>query len=91
MSPSFVRLSRILDLTRAASPVVDDPTLLVESFRRADWVDVSRGVRSFGLSRRLLREIFAAWPNAGFHGVLLRLELRRLRTHPWNPLPMVKL
>src|SRR5262245_44087726 len=26
-----------------------DPQLLIESFRRADWVDVSRGLRRFGL------------------------------------------
>jgi hypothetical protein len=68
-----------------------DPRWLVEPFRRADWVDVSRGLRRFGLPRSLLREIFATWPNAGFHRLLVRLELKRLRTHPWNPLPMVKL
>ncbi|HEX6861355.1 MAG TPA: hypothetical protein VF414_00985 [Thermoanaerobaculia bacterium] len=67
-----------------------NPDWLVEPFRRADWVDVSR-VRTFGLPRSLLREIFATWPNAGFHKRLVQLELRRLRTHPWNPLPMVRL
>jgi hypothetical protein len=68
-----------------------DPNWLVESFRRADWVDVSRGLRSFGLSRSLLREIFSTWPNAGFHKRLVQLSLKRLRTHPWNPLPMMRL
>jgi hypothetical protein len=68
-----------------------DPDSLVETFRRADWVDVSRGLLTFGLPRTLLREIFAAWPNAGFHKRLVQLELARLRTHPWNPLPMMKL
>lgn len=63
---------------------------LVEPFRRSDWIDVSRGLFSFGLSRGLRGEIFAAWPNAGFHKRLLQLELTRLRTHPWNPLPMVR-
>lgn len=64
---------------------------LVEPFRRADWVDVTRGVRRFGLSRGLLREVFAAWPDAGFHRRLFQLSLRRLRTHPFNPLPMFRL
>ena len=68
-----------------------DPHWLVEPFRRADWVDVTRGLRAFGLSRSLLREIFSAWPSAGFHKRLVQLELKRLRTHPWNPLPMVRL
>jgi len=68
-----------------------DPNWLVEPFRRADWVDVTLGLRTFGLPRSLLRDIFAAWPGAGFHKRLLQLELKRLRTHPWNPLPMVRL
>lgn len=64
---------------------------LVEPFRRADWIDVSRGLRTFGLPRSLLRDVFATWPNAGFHKKLAELELARLRSHPWNPLPMVRL
>lgn len=68
-----------------------DPGWLVEPFRRADWIDVTRGLRAFGLPRKLLREIFAAWPDAGFHKRLVQLSLKRLRTHPWNPLPMVRL
>ena len=64
---------------------------LVEPFRRADWVDVSRGLITFGLSRKLMRAIFSTWPSAGFHKRLIQLELSRLRTHPWSPLPMMKL
>lgn len=64
---------------------------LVEPLRRADLVDVSVGLVTFGLSRKLIREIYATWPSAGFHKRLVQLELTRLRTHPWNPLPMVRL
>jgi hypothetical protein len=67
------------------------PDWLVEPFRRADWIDVSRGLRAFGVSRSLRREIFSTWPSAGFHKRLVQLELKRLRTHPWSPLPMVRL
>jgi len=67
-----------------------NPDWLVEAFRRADWIDVSRGVRAFGLSRALLAPIFSAWPDAGFHARLLRLSLTRLRTHPLAPLPMMR-
>ena len=63
---------------------------LVEAFRRADWIDISRGVRAFGLSRDLLNPIFATWPNAGFHKRLVRLSLTRARTHPLTPLPMLR-
>jgi hypothetical protein len=73
------------------SPYRGDPRWLVEPFRRADWIDVSMGLRTFGLSRRLIREISSAWPSAGFHKKLVQLELSRLRTHPWSPLPMMKL
>jgi hypothetical protein len=68
-----------------------DPHWLVEPFRRADWVDVSRGLITFGLSRKFLGEILSAWPGAGFHKRLVQLSLERLRTHPWSPLPMVRL
>lgn len=64
---------------------------LVEPFRQADWIDVSRGLCSFGVSRARVRELFSIWPSAGFHRRLVELELRRLRTHPWNPLPMFRL
>jgi hypothetical protein len=63
---------------------------LAEPFRRADLVDVSHGLVRFGLSRNLLREAFAAWPDEGFHWRLVQLSLRRLLTHPWSPLPMVR-
>lgn len=64
---------------------------LVEPLRRADWVDVSKGLITFGLPRKFLKEVFSTWPSAGFHKRLVRLGLSRLRTHPLNPLPMVRL
>ena len=63
---------------------------LVEPFRRADWIDVSLGVLTFGLPRARLREIFARWPNAGFHQRLVQLTLREARRHPLRPLPVLK-
>lgn len=63
---------------------------LVEPFRRADWIDVSYGWLTFGLSRRLVREAFEVWPSAGFHRRLIELAWQRLRTHPASPLPMMR-
>lgn len=66
------------------------PDWLVEAFRKADLVDVSKGLIAFGLSRRFVAELYAHWPSAGFRKRLVELSLRRLRTHPWSPLPMLR-
>ena len=63
---------------------------LIEPFRRADWIDVSLGVLSFGLPRERVREIRARWPNEGFHQRLAQLTLERLRKHPLSPIPVLK-
>jgi HD domain len=62
----------------------------VESFRRADWIDVSRGLRRFGVPRPFIAAVAAAWPSAGFHRRLVELTIDRWWKHPLNPLPMVK-
>jgi len=64
---------------------------LVESFRRADWIDVSLGLRRFGLPRSIVGPVLSAWPNAGFHRRLVQLSLARVRRHPRTPLPMIRL
>lgn len=67
-----------------------NPDWLVEAFRRADWTDVTLGTLSFGVPRSRIREIQAEWPDAGFHRLLVRLELRHLGKHPLNPLPVLR-
>lgn len=66
------------------------PAMLTEAFRKADWSDVSLGLLSFGLSRDWRHQLHAAFPNAGFHKRLLQLSFRRLLTHPWSPMPMLR-
>jgi hypothetical protein len=66
------------------------PQALVESFRRADWIDVTRGWRRFGLPRRFIATVTATWPSAGFHRRLVGLTIERFWKHPLTPLPMVK-
>lgn len=63
---------------------------LVEPFRKSDWIDVTVGLRSFGIRRTRLQELRRRWPDAGFHRGLVRQELKRIATHPWNPLPMFR-
>jgi len=64
---------------------------LVEPFRKADLIDVSQGFVRFGLARSFVRDLYAQWPSAGFHRKLVTLALRELRTHPFCPLPMLKI
>ena len=69
----------------------ENPGSLVEPFRRSDWIDVTRGALSFGLPRRTIGKLYEIWPSAGFHRMLVRLELKHLRKHPLNPLPVLRL
>lgn len=66
------------------------PHWLVETFRRADWVDVTRGRRRFGLDKGFITEVLGHFPNAGFHRRLITLTKERLRRHPFSPLPMMR-
>jgi hypothetical protein len=72
------------------TPYRGHPSSLVEPFRRADWIDVSMGLRTFGLPRAFISAVSSTWPSAGFHWRLVQLEMQRLRTHPWSPFPMVR-
>ena len=73
------------------TPSHADQDSLVESFRRADWIDVTRGLRTCALPRPMIRSVLAGWPSAGFHWRLVQLTFARFRRHPLTPLPMVKL
>jgi hypothetical protein len=51
---------------------------------------MTRGLVRFGMPRAFVTALYEQWPGAGFHRRLAALELTQLRTHPWNPLPMLK-
>lgn len=68
-----------------------NPDWLVETFRRADWIDVSKGKLRFGLPSDYLQAVLSKFPNAGFHKRLVALTRQRFRTHPLSPLPMMRL
>ena len=61
-----------------------------EIFRRADWIDVSLGIRRFGVPWAFVREVQRAFPDQGFHRRLVELFFSRLRSHPFDPLPMFR-
>lgn len=64
--------------------------LLVETFRKADWIDVSLGFRTYGVNKRKIRENLKTIPNLGFHWFLVKQTLRQLIKEPLRPLPMFK-
>lgn len=83
-------IDQIIAMHHKATRYSPEPRTLVEAFRRADWVDVTLGVRSFGVSRPFIRALFETWPSAGFHRRLVALALTRFCAHPLTPLPMVR-
>jgi hypothetical protein len=64
---------------------------LVENFRRADWCDVSLGLRPGGVAAARYRQILDRFPARGFHRRLLGLAIRHGWRQPWRPLPMFRL
>ena len=73
------------------TPSTAGPDSLIEAFRRADWIDVTGGLRRFGIPRPFVTRLFATWPSAGFHWRLVTLTFDHFRSHPLTPLPMVRL
>ncbi len=71
-------------------PYLLRPEWLVESFRKADWIDVALGSVTFGLDAAFVRDVRNAFPNAGFHKRLTVLAWQRLLRHPLSPLPMMR-
>lgn len=62
----------------------------VETFRRADWADVSLNILTFGIKRRYLKLYRGIFPRKGFHFFLVKKVTKNFFRHPLNPLPMFK-
>ncbi|RPD41199.1 phosphohydrolase [Chitinophaga barathri] len=72
------------------SPYKGDHEQCVEVFRKADWMDVSLGVLSFGADQAQMAANRNKFPNRGFHLFLLKQSLKNFVRHPLNPLPIFK-
>lgn len=62
----------------------------VEVFRRADTIDVTRGLRRFGLALHEYQAITDQYPDDGFYRRLIALGWKHLRANPTSPLPMIR-
>ena len=63
---------------------------IVAIFRKADWIDISLGLITFGNSRQAIDKTTSRYPNLGFHFFLAKETAKNFFKHPLNPLPMVK-
>ncbi len=62
----------------------------VETFRRADWIDVTRGRLSFKVKKEVIQKTRDEYPILGFHKFLIFETLKHFLKSPLNPLPMFK-
>lgn len=62
----------------------------VETFRKADWMDVSLGFFTFGFDNQKIRRVRRKFPNAGFHFFLIKQSVKNFFKHPLNPVPVFK-
>lgn len=62
----------------------------VEAFRRADLIDLSLNLFTFGIKQKVLKELNKALPFKGFHRFIFGQIFKNIIRHPLNPLPIVK-
>lgn len=62
----------------------------VETFRKADWIDVTNGLKKYHLSKKYFKNVKKIFSNKGFHLFLVKQSLKWFVKHPFNPLPMFK-
>jgi hypothetical protein len=63
----------------------------VNTFRKADWIDVSLGLLSFDSNPGIGPRYRKRFPNRGFHMFLLKQLAKNFLKHPLSPLPMFRL
>lgn len=68
-----------------------DHAWLAEGFRRADLVDLSRGMIRFGIPREYVRAVRDNFDvGTFFTRVIPRMTARHMRRRPLNPLPLMR-
>lgn len=63
---------------------------MVERLRKADWADVTLGMRRFEASPEDVRALRDVFPSAGFYWFLVKSESTWLLSHPTNPVPFLR-
>lgn len=83
-------ITLMIDMHHKRSRYKGEYEKTVEIFRRADWIDVTRGLKTFGLSKSKYTIIQNRYPNLGFHRFLVKQTVKNFIKSPTNPLPMFK-
>lgn len=63
----------------------------VEAFRRADLIDLSFNLFTYGIEKNYLNRLNKAFPGNGFHRFIFGNIVKSIMLKPCNPLPMVRL
>jgi len=80
----------IIDMHHKISKFTNESYPLVEVFRKADLADFSLGLFKGGVPEDYIKQLRVTFPNAGFHKMLLKKQVKWLIKHPLNPFPIIK-
>jgi HD domain len=83
-------VGRMIDMHHKWSRYSGQNEKTVETFRRADWIDITKGRINFNIDRKEISELEMKFPTFGFHRFLLKQSVENFLKHPLNPLPMLK-
>ncbi|MET0026938.1 MAG: hypothetical protein ABW101_04825 [Candidatus Thiodiazotropha sp.] len=83
-------ISLMIEMHHKIMPFKTPDLPLVELFRQGDLVDFSLGMVKFGIPKEYIAEVKRSFPNQGFHKRLKALAWSRFKSHPANPLPMMR-
>jgi len=86
----IVEITLMIDMHHKRSFYKGEYEKTVEVFRKADWIDVTLGIKKYGLNKSKIKAIQKEFPNKGFHWFLVKQTFRNLLKNPTNPLPMFK-
>ena len=83
-------ISLMIDMHHKLSKYEGKFVNTVETFRRADSIDVMLGLLRYGVKKSDIRKIRKAYSNSCFHWFLIVQSTKNFFKHPLNPLPMFK-
>ena len=84
-------ISLMIEMHHKIRPYKERYETSVESFRKADWIDLSLGLLQFGLPRKTYHNYLRPnFPYKGFHPFLVKKSLQNLLKNPRKPLPMFR-
>ncbi|HVK48885.1 MAG TPA: HD domain-containing protein [Pseudobacter sp.] len=83
-------ISKMIYWHHKIKPYKGDFERTTETFRKADWIDVSLGLLSYGGDKKTMAIYRSQFPNRGFHFFLVKQAAKNFLKHPLNPIPVFK-